>query len=171
LIANDVAVELAAAVGQTLPTPYLVFLDQLPKRPTLGEGYGPILDFNGRCWRPHFREELSKSVRYNRGTTFPMAHETAAIAEDLLSGSEGRQAEMTSVLKMREFAVERLAKGFCIGDDGNGEPVFVDPQTGCIFAYSHDGMDVELWAQSLIEFIAGSFDKTYDDDTEPMESD
>ena len=40
---GDVAPALAAAVGQTLPAAYLDFLDGLPSRPTLGEGYGPIL--------------------------------------------------------------------------------------------------------------------------------
>ncbi len=161
---TDVASELAAALGQTLPAAYLDFLVGLPARPCICEGYGPMLDFGGRTWRPHTCEKLASPVRYNRGTTFPRAHETAAIAEDLMAGDDSRRAEMTWALNERGFAVERLARGFCIGDDGNGEPLFVDPQTGGVFAYYHDGMDVEQWAESLTELLSGSKDWTGDED-------
>ena len=60
-----------------------------------------------------------------------------------------------------------MARGFCVGDDGNGDPLFVDPDTGGVFAYYHDGMDVERWAGSLAELVAGSRDWVGDEDAEP----
>ena len=79
---NDVAVDLATAVGQSLPPAYLAFLDGLSTRPTLGEGYGPILDFGGQQWRPHTRTRLADIVPHRRrDSAFPYAHETARHAE------------------------------------------------------------------------------------------
>jgi hypothetical protein len=40
--------------------------------------------------------------------------------------------------------------------------VFLDAATGAVYAYYHDGMDVEMWAGSLAELIAGSRDWTGD---------
>jgi hypothetical protein len=65
---------------------------------------------------------------------------------------------MSAVLVARGFTLDRLARGFCVGDDGNGEPLFIDAESGAIYAYCHDGMDVEVWAKSLDELIAGSRD-------------
>jgi hypothetical protein len=155
---SDVAQELAAGVGQVLPPVYIGFLDSLPSRPTPGKDYGPILEFRGRHWRPYTRAELSSHIQYNRGTSRPRAYETAAIAEFLLSGNVAPHAEMTWALTKRGFAVERVARGFCIGDDGNGEPLFVDPESGGVFAFYHDGMDVEPWSTSLDELIKASRD-------------
>lgn len=162
----DAASELAAAVGQTLPAAYLAFLDGLASRPTLGKGYGPILDFDGRHWRPHSREDLAEAVQYDRGAKHPRAHETAAVAESLRAADAKHNGEMSAVLVEQGFTLERLARGFCIGDDGNGEPLFIDPDTGAVFAYYHDGMDVEQWSESVIELIDGSRDWTGDDEAE-----
>lgn len=161
---NDVATELAAEVGQTLPATYIAFLDGLHLRPTLGERYSPILDIAGRQWRPYSREKMAEAVRYNRGKTHPRAHETAAIAEDLRIGDVKANGEISAALRERGFTLDRLARGFCIGDDGNGEPLFVDAEKGEIYAYYHDGMDVEMWAKSLNELIAGSRDWTGDEE-------
>ena len=156
--------ELAAAVGQTLPDAYFAFLDGLAARPTLGEGFGVILDFDGRHWRPHNRSELAETVRFDRGAEHPRAHETAAVAESLRDGDAKHCGEMSAVLVEQGFTLERLARGFCIGDDGNGEPLFVDSDTGAVYAYYHDGMDVEQWSESVIELIASSRDWTGDED-------
>jgi hypothetical protein len=59
---SDATTDLAAAVGQTLPAAYTAFLDGLLLRPTLGEGYSPILDFGGRQWRPYNRQRLAEMV-------------------------------------------------------------------------------------------------------------
>jgi hypothetical protein len=131
MTSGDVAIELAAEVGQTLPAAYLAFLDGLPARPRVFESdSGPILDFGGRHWRPHTREAMTKPVRFNRGSTFPRAHEMAAIAEDLHAGDEARRAEMTEALTEQRFTVERLARGFCIGDDGMGSQSSWTPRQG-----------------------------------------
>lgn len=156
---SDVATELAAAVGQTLPATYTAFLDSLPLRPTLGEGYSPILAFAGRQWRPYSRQKLAATVRYHA-----RAHETAAVAEQLRAGDAKHNGEMSAVLVGRGFTLDRLARGFCVGDDGNGEPLFVDAETGAVYAYYHDGMDVEMWAESLDKLIAGSRDWTGDEE-------
>ena len=67
---------------------------------------------------------------------------------------------MTAALAERGFAVDWLA--FCIADDGNGEPFFVYGQTGTVFVYNWDGMDVEEWAASLDLFTAELNDRTDD---------
>ena len=64
------------------------------------------------------------------------------------------------------FTLDRLSRGFCVGDDGNGDPLFVDPDTGGVYVYYHDGMDVELVAGSLDELVAGSQDWLGDEDAE-----
>ena len=163
-MASDIATELAAAVGPTLPATYAAFLDGIPLRPALGEGYSPILDFAGRRWRPYSREKLAATVSYNRGSTHPRAHETAAVAEELRAGDAKHNGEMSAILVASGFTLERLARGFCVGDDGNGEPLFVDAQTGAVYGYYHDGMDVEMWAESLDELISGSRDWTGDEE-------
>lgn len=162
----DVAIELAAAIGQSLPDAYLAFLDGLAARPTLGDGFGVILDFDGRHWRPHSRDALAEMMQYDRGPKHPRAHETAAVAESLRDSDAKHDGEMSAVLVEQGFTLERLARGFCIGDDGNGEPLFIDPDTGAVFAYYHDGMDVEQWSESAIELIEGSRDWTGDDEAE-----
>ncbi len=163
---SDVEIELAAAVGQSVPAAYTAFLDSLILRPTLGEGYGPILDFGGRQWRPYNREELASTVRYNRGSTHARAHETAAVAEDIRAGDAKHNGEMSAVLAERGFTLDRLGRGFCVGDDGNGEPLFVDAETGSVYAYYHDGMDIEQWADSLSALIAGSPDWNFDEEAD-----
>jgi hypothetical protein len=42
--------------------------------------------------------------------------------------------------------------------------LFLGPETGAVCAFYHDGMDVEQWAPSLDEFIAGSQDCTGDEE-------
>lgn len=164
---GDIAAALAAGVGQSVPAAYIEFLDGLPTRPTLGDGYGPILDFGGRRWRPYDRARLAEVVRYGRGTPVPRAHETAAVAEELRAGDTRHNGEMSVVLAEQGFTPDRLARGFCVGDDGNGEPLFVDPESGGVFAYYHDGMDVEPWAESLAELLTRSQDWTGEEDDEP----
>ena len=51
-------------------------------------------------------------------------------------------------------------------DGSLGDLLFVDADTGGVFAYCHDGMDVEPWAGSLAELLAGSRDQAGDDDAE-----
>lgn len=165
---GDVAVSLATAVGLTLPAEYLAFLDGLPARPTLGEGYGPILDYNGRHWRPHTRRRLGETVPHRRReATFPYAHETARHADMLRAADAQHGGEASAVLVEQGFTVDRLGRGFCVGDDGNGDPLFVDPDTGGVYVYYHDGMDVEPVAGSLAELLAGSRDWLGGADVEP----
>lgn len=79
---DDLALSLAAAVGQTLPAEYLAFLDGLQARPTPDDGDDPVLDFNGRQWLPHNRSRLAETVPHRRReTAFPFAHEMARHAE------------------------------------------------------------------------------------------
>ena len=135
---NDVAVDLATAVGQSLPPAYLAFLDGLSTRPTLGEGYGPILDFGGQQWRPHTRTRLADIVPHRRrDSAFPYAHETARHAELLRAADAARGGE----------ALEALV------EQG--------------FTFYHDGMEVEQWAPTLAELVAGSRDWLGDEDAEP----
>jgi hypothetical protein len=70
---SDVAIQLAATVGQTLPIAYLDFLDSLPSRPTLGDGLGLILDFDGQQWRPYDRRQLAEPVP-GRRRDVPVPH-------------------------------------------------------------------------------------------------
>jgi hypothetical protein len=163
MASGDVAVELAAAVGQTLPVAYLHFLDRLPARPTLGDG--PIFDFGGQQWRPHDRSKLAETIPHRRRESgFPYAHEMARHAEMLRAADAVHGGEASSVLVDQGFTLDRLARGFCVGDDGNGEPLFVDLDTGGVFAYYQDGMDVEQWAPTLAELVAGSLDWLGDED-------
>jgi len=155
---SDIASKLASFVGQTLPVKYLLFLNQLPALPTLGEGYSPILDFNGRQWRPYDRKRMAELVQYGSGSPIPRAHETSALAEELRGIDAQIGGEISTVLSDRGFSLDRLARGFSIGDAGNGEPLFVDSESGGVFVFYHDGMDVELWASSLTKLIAGSRD-------------
>ncbi len=71
---------------------------------------------------------------------------------------------MSAVLVQRGFTLDRLAQGFCVGDDGNGAPLFVDAETGAVYVYYHDGMDVEKWGESLTELISLSRDWSGDDE-------
>ena len=168
MASGDVAVELATAVGQTLPEEYLAFLDGLAARPTQGEGFGPILDFGGRQWRPHSRVGLSETVPHRRReAAFPYAHETARHAEMLRAADAAHGGEASAVLVEQGLTLDRLARGICVGDDGNGEPLFVDPDTGGVYVYYHDGMDVEPVAGSLAELVSGSRDWLGDEDAEP----
>ncbi|MCZ2343123.1 MAG: hypothetical protein LC104_15225 [Bacteroidales bacterium] len=163
---TDIAQSLAAAVGQTLPTEYLAFLDGLSVRPTLGPSYGPILNFAGRRWRPYSRTRLAETVpHHRRESAFPYAHETARYIE-LLRVADAQRDDQASAILDEGFSLDRLARGFCVGDDGNGELLFVDPETGGVYAYYHDGMDVERWAGSLTELVAGSRDWLGDEDAE-----
>jgi len=167
MASGDMATDLAAAVGQSLPPAYLTFLDGLSARPTLGEGYGPILDFGGREWRPHSRLRLAETVPHlRREAAFPHAHETARHAALLRAADTAHGGEASAVLVEQGFTLDRLSRGFCVGDDGNGDPLFVDPDTGGVYVYYHDGMDVELVAGSLDELVAGSQDWLGDEDAE-----
>ena len=168
MASGDVAVDLAAAVVQTLPLVYLAFLDGLPARPTLGESYGPILDFGGRQWRPHGRSKLAETVPHrHRESGFSYAHETARHAEMLRAADAAHGGEASAALVEQGFTLDRLARGFCVGDDGNGEPLFVDTDSGGVYVYYDDGMDVEPVAGSLAELVAGSRDWLGDEDAEP----
>jgi hypothetical protein len=162
---GDIAQNLAVAVGHTLPAIYLTFLDRLPARPTLGEGYGPILDFGGRRWRPYDRRRLAESVPGRRGDVpVPYAHETTRTAAGLQAADEEQGGSLSAELAAQGFSLDRLARGFCIGDDGNGEPLFVDPESGGVYTIFHDDMEVERWAGSLTELVAGSLDWLGDED-------
>ena len=162
---SDVASELAASLGQTLPATYAAFLDGLPLRPTLGERYSPILDFVGRRWRPFDRKRLAESMPCRkREIPVPYAHQIAKVAADMRVEDTECDGAITAELSEKGFSIDRLARGFCVGDDGNGEPLFVDPETGAVYAFYHDGMDLERWATSLDELIAGSRDWTGDEE-------
>src|SRR5262245_1844144 len=153
----EIETALARAVGIDLPRSYSVFLDGLVDRPRVFESdSGPILDYAGRQWRPCTRDGLREPTSYDGGTPKPRAHETAAIAEMLARNEQELGPWITEVLVEKGFSLERLARGFCVGDDCNGEPLFVDVQTGAVFAYYHDGMDVEQWSDSLENFMNGS---------------
>jgi len=165
MVDGDIARELAAAVGQTLTAEYLTFLDGLPARPTLGDGYGPVLDFAGRQWRPFDRRQLAEPVPgRKRDVPVPYAHQMAREAAHLRAADAQHNGEASSELVEQGFTLDRLARGFCIGDDGNGEPVFVDAESGGVYVYYHDGMDVELVAGSLDELVVGSQDWLGDED-------
>jgi hypothetical protein len=155
----DVAIELAASVGQTLPAEYIVFLDEVPSRPTLDEGYGPILDFAEKQWRPFDRNQLAAPLPGRKSDLpVPNALQMVRVVAELRSLDDQHGGEASAVLIEQGFTLDRLARSFCIGDDGNGEPLFVDQDTGAVFVYYHDGMDVEQWAESLTELISNSKD-------------
>src|SRR5262245_11701059 len=123
---SDVANELAAAVGQSLPASYDAFLDGLPLRPTLGDGYSPILDFGGRQGRPYNRPRLAESAPCGkRETPVPYAHQTAKLAAELRAGDVEHEGALSAELDEKGFSIDRLARGFSVGDDGNGAPLFV----------------------------------------------
>lgn len=162
---DDFALSLASAVGQALPAEYLAFLDGLQARPTPDNGDDPVLDFNGRQWLPHNRSRLAETVPHRRReTAFPFAHEMARHAELLRAADAAHDGEASAELAEQGFTLDRLARGFCVGGDENGEPLFIDPDTGGVFAYYHDGMDVEQWAASLVELVIGSRDWSGDDE-------
>lgn len=164
---GDVAIDLAAAVGQSLPAAYLTFLDELPNRPTRGEGYSPILGFEDRKWRPYDRVKLAEPYPgRRRDLPVPHAHQTARAAAELRAGDAESDGEMSAALVESGFSLDRLARSFCIGEDDNGEPLILDPETGGVYAYYHDGMDVEPWAESLDELLNTSQDWQDDDDDE-----
>lgn len=162
---RDVAVELADAVGQTLPAEYLAFLDRLSSGPGSDGQDAPLLRFDDRTWRPYDRKEMAEPVRYNRDEAHPKAHETRCIAQDLRAMDASSDGEASSILTQMGFTLDRLSRGFCIGDDDNGEPLFVDAETGEVYAYYHDGMDLELWADSLVEFVTESRDQVIEDES------
>ena len=165
---GDVAVTLASAVGQTLPAEYLAFLDGLLARPTPDDGDDLVLDFNGRQWRPHTRSRLAETVPHRRReAAFPFAHETARHAEMLRAADAAHGGEASAELTEQGFTLDRLTRGFCIGVDDNGDVLFVDAESGGVYVYCHDGMDVEPVAGSLAELLAGSQDGSGDEDAEP----
>ena len=101
---SDGAQGLAATVGQTLPVAYLDFLDGLPSRPTLGEGLGPILDFDGQQWRPYDRRQLAEPVPgRRRDVAVPHALQMAKVAADLQAGDARHNNEMSAVLVEQGF--------------------------------------------------------------------
>jgi hypothetical protein len=138
---SDAAVDLAAAVGQKLPAEYLSFLDGVPARPTLGERYGPILDFGDHRWRPYTRTRLAEAIPHRRReAAFPYAHETARHVTMLRAADEAHGGEASGVLVKQGFALDRLARGFCIGDDGNGAPTICGSGHGwrvCVLPRRH----------------------------------
>lgn len=165
---GDVAVALATVLRQTLPGQYLEFLDGLKALPTLGEGYGPILDYGGRHWRPYTRDRLAEIIPHRRReAAFPYAHETARHADSLRTADAAHGGDASAVLYEQGFTLDRLARGFCFGHE-NGDPLFVDAETGWVYVYYHDGMDVEQVAESLAELIAGSRDWLGDEDEEEL---
>lgn len=154
---------LAAAVGWTPPSEYVVFLDGLEDRPTI------LLDFGGRMWRPFDRRRLAETMPgLKRDHPVPYAHWMARVASDLRGAVERHGDEMTAALEEQGFTLDRMARSFCIGDDGNANPVFVDHTTGAVYAYYPDGMDVERWAESPFELIFGSHAISIDDGDEPQ---
>ena len=162
----DLAVTLAAAVGQTLPAEYLAFLDGLPARSVPDDDEGPVLDFDGRQWHPHDRSRLAETIPHRRREgAFSFAHETARHAEMLRAADDAHGGEASAELAEQGFTLDRLARGFCVGSDENGDVLFVDAETGVVYLFCHDGMDLEAVAGSLAELIAGSHD-CEDDDAE-----
>jgi hypothetical protein len=102
---------------------------------------------------------LAETVPHRRReSAFPRAHETARHAELLRAADAAHGGEASAVLVEQGFTLDRLARGFCVGDDENGDPLFVDPDAGAVYVYYHDGMDVELVAGSLGELVSGSRD-------------
>lgn len=166
MVVGDVAQELAAAVGQTLPAEYIAFLDGLPARREVHPS--SYLEFSGRAWDPHDRQRLAEPVRYNRDEAHPSAHETLCIVAELQTMdviTDGEPSEpMVEAVGEGGFTVDRLAHGFCIGYDDNGEPLFVDLDTGAVFAYYRDGVYLERWAVSLVEIITDSRDQVFEDE-------
>ncbi len=159
---NDIAMELADKVGQTLPPVYLQFLDSLPERAAKApEGVGALMLYTvtDRQWRPYPREELSeikgdgKHIR-----NYAKALETAALADFYRSGSADDQEEWEAYWSDKGITLDSLARGFCIGDDGNGEPIFIDAETGAVYVHYHDGADISRWADSVEEFLNNSVD-------------
>jgi hypothetical protein len=155
---DDVARDLAAAVGQTLPAEYVAFLDGLSSHGEWAE-----FEFDGRGWAPYDRAQMIELVRYNRDEPHPRAHETRCIVEDVAKMDVSRDDDddtsepLVQLLDDDEggFTLARLARGFCIGDD-NGDPLFVDADTGAVFVFCHDGTYLERWADSLVDLVIGT---------------
>ena len=165
---DRVAVQkLATAVGQTVPGEYVEFLEGLRARPQDDSGDGPVFEYDGREWLAYSLDRLAEVIPHRRGeTAFPHAHGTGRHAELLRAADAVHGGEASEGLLEQGFPLDRLARGFCIGEDPDGDLLFVDADTGGVFAYCHDGMDVEPWAGSLAELLAGSRDQAGDDDAE-----
>ncbi len=59
--------------------------------------------------------------------------------------------------KGNTIPLERLRACVTIGDDDNGDPLFVDPSDDySVWCYYHDGGDVEMISSSLDDFMAES---------------
>lgn len=158
------AIALAAAVGVRLPAAYLALLDRLDRHPAPDDD-APALDHDGQTWHPHSRRKLADIVPHRRREgAFPYARETARHAELLAAADAEHDGEASASLLEQGFPLDRLARGFCVGSDENGDPLFVDPDTGGVFLFCHDGADVEPWAPSLADLVAASVDAEGEDD-------
>jgi hypothetical protein len=140
---------LAAPVGIELPESYLAFMERRPDRGILIRHLCNPQD-PAYEWRPEPVEFLEQDIHRGRWRKVELnAHYTRATAGPLLAGGH------TSVPGPdgSRFATERLARGFWIGEvDGDG--VFIDHQTGGVFAWLAHEDEVEQWASSFADFVA-----------------
>ena len=150
---------MASAAGIHLPAAYFAFIDHLTKQATqrgsrtLGELRIGVGEYG---WRPFGPSELQKPFSLNGRPPVPNARRTSEYAAMLRMTDEELGTDLASALTECGFDLDRLARGFTIGEDSNGEPIFVDPDTGSVFIYYHDGMDVGRWADSVDDLIARS---------------
>ena len=142
-------VALASPLGIDLPEEYLTFLERRPERG---------IAIRHRCgpqdppdeWWPRPVEYLEQDIHGGWGQKVELyAHYMRATAEEFLGG--GHQSVHGP--GRSRFGTERMGRGFWIGEV-DGDDVFIDHETGGVFAWlEHEG-EVEQWAPSFADFVA-----------------
>jgi hypothetical protein len=150
---HDLIQALANKTGIKLPDSYFTFLSGLETGSSSGAvqrlRFGP----DDKEWQPYTANALLKPFRLNRGDPVVQAHETRAHAAFL---REFDDPFLLADLDKAGFDLDRLARGFCVGSNDAGDPIFVDSDTKAVFIYRHDDTAVQRWADDLSTFMLQS---------------
>jgi hypothetical protein len=140
---------LAGPILITLPSEYIAFVERL-------EGRGSYCQHAGREWWALSIRGLEAPVRTDlMGLTMP----TTPYAHYFVALIAALHAELPddtiACCDGSHFPLERLQKGFCIGEN-DGDTVFLDQQSLGVFAYIHNDYCVEQWAGSFRDFLTAA---------------
>ena len=55
-----------------------------------------------------------------------------------------------------KFSAERLKETFCVAEEENGDYLFIDSENQGVYAFYHDGFDIEKLSDSIDDFLSFS---------------
>ena len=94
-------------------------------------------------------------MRIGFGVEVPQALGAKAYADFIAEAASLEDESQVESLAESGFSIGRLRRSFTVGCY-NGDPIFIDADTGKIFIYRHDGGDVEPFAESVQSLLEGS---------------